>query len=136
MQAWAEQYNMTEELQQYETRSEQIRADTDNTINTILNQLQGFMSDIQSIRNDQTLSQEEADRRTKSLFDSANRNLATVACCLLNTVSSSQNTMLVSHSYSYGPISVGVYTSAWFRNRRSQISGSAQEDSLAVNKET
>ncbi|CAJ0603650.1 unnamed protein product [Cylicocyclus nassatus] len=120
MQDWANQYNMTEELNNYQRRVDQINTDIENNVNTILDQIHNFMADYLSVRNDQTISQEEADRRMRSLFDAANRNLATVACCIINTVESARNTVPVT-TYTYGPsISVGVYA-GWFRHRRSYL---------------
>lgn len=51
----------------------------------------------------QNLSEEEAERKTRALYDSVSRNLAGSACCILSEVSA-KNPSSFSFSYSFGPI--------------------------------
>ncbi|KAK6752146.1 hypothetical protein RB195_003517 [Necator americanus] len=120
MAEWATQNNMTGEFEDFQRRSQQIAAETENSISEILNQLPAFISNIYDIRNNQSLSQEEADRMTRTLYDSASRNLANAACCILSQMD--RNVGSFTFTYSVGPATQPVtkWVSGWmFRGKRS-----------------
>ncbi|KAL6737383.1 hypothetical protein Aduo_011031 [Ancylostoma duodenale] len=114
MEDWAREYNMTDQFSDYQRRTQQIRSETEQNVNTIMNQLPAFIADILGIKYDESLSEEEAERKTRALYDSVSRSLAGSACCILSEVSP-KNPTSFSFSYAFGPMDdfMSFFSGGW-----------------------
>ncbi|VDM61461.1 unnamed protein product [Angiostrongylus costaricensis] len=86
MQQWAAKYNMTVQLNEHLKNKVNGEQERQKAISSVLLQLPEFLTKINNIKEDQNLSEMEVSQELNKLFNTANRNLADVACCIYGQI--------------------------------------------------
>uniref|UniRef100_A0A0K0DKF4 DUF148 domain-containing protein n=1 Tax=Angiostrongylus cantonensis TaxID=6313 RepID=A0A0K0DKF4_ANGCA len=86
MQQWAAKYNMTVQFNEYLKSKVSGEQERQKAISSVLLKLPEFLTKISDIKQDQGLSEVAASQELNKLFNTANRNLADVACCIYGQI--------------------------------------------------